>query len=261
MQTEPVISISKLGLTIKGNAILRDISLQVKKGDYLAIIGPNGAGKTSLLKCLMRIHSQFDGVVEINNHSTHMLSQRKLAMWMSYVPQLNGTTFPFTVEEFVLMGRYPYFNPLTAIDARDAHAVHDAMHHVDVVHLAQRPMMTLSGGERQLVLIAAALAQGAEILLLDEPSTYLDPQHKAKLYQTLRQLNETLHLTILIVTHDLNQAAIHSNRMVAMKQGTIVMDGTAQSIIQQEALQQVFNYSFTFVKHPSNGQFIILPEN
>ncbi|MBN2010392.1 ABC transporter ATP-binding protein [candidate division KSB1 bacterium] len=258
---ESIIKINKLGLTVNGKSILREVNLRITTGDYVAILGPNGAGKTSLLKCLIRYHHKFSGMIEIFGHSIYSLSQRSIASMISYVPQLNGTTFPFTVEEFVLMGRYPYFSPFATIHQLDRQAVDEAMQHAGVIQFAGRSMMTLSGGERQLVLIAAALAQGAKVLLLDEPTTYLDPMHKSRLYALLQRLNTTLRMTIVLVTHDINQAALHANRMVAMKNGTIAFDGAAAEIMRKDALETIFEHEFTFIKHPENEYSIILPES
>jgi iron complex transport system ATP-binding protein len=257
---QPVIEIVNLSLKISSKSILDSVSLQIFDGDYLSIIGPNGAGKTTLLKCLMRINSSYDGQIRFQNKSIEKISQKKLAQLISYVPQANGRVFPFTVEEFVMMGRYPHLSPFSSFSAADRDAVRHALAITNMKPFADRLMNTLSGGERQIVFIAAALAQGAKIMLLDEPTTFLDPKHEAEIYAILRRLNRELGMTIVSVTHNINSAVLQSDKIVILKQGKVIYSGKAQDIMQSEILKQTYDKSFTFMAHPITGQIIIAPE-
>jgi iron complex transport system ATP-binding protein len=257
---QPVIEITKLSLIINNKSILDSVSLQIFEGDYLSIIGPNGAGKTSLLRCLMRIYSRYEGQIQFQGKPLEKISQKNLAKQISYVPQANGRIFPFTVEEFVMMGRYPHLSPFSSFSAADRDAVRHALSITGMEHFADRLMNTLSGGERQIVFIAAALAQGAKIMLLDEPTTFLDPKHEAEIYAILRRLNRELGMTIMSVTHDINSAVLQSDKIMILKQGKVMYSGNAQNIMQSEILEQAYDKSFTLMVHPITGQKIIAPE-
>lgn len=257
---QPMIEIKNLSLNIANKSILNSVSLQIFEKDYLSIIGPNGAGKTSLLKCLMRIYSDYEGTIEFQGKPLEKISQKNLAKQISYVPQANGRSFPFTAEEFVMMGRYPHLNPFTSFNAEDRKAVRHALEMTQLNHFADRLMNTLSGGERQIIFIAAALAQGAKTMLLDEPATFLDPKHEAEIYSILRRLNRELGMTIISVTHDINNAVLQSDKIVILKQGEVLYAGKAQDIMQNKILEQAYDKSFTFIAHPITGQRIIVPE-
>jgi len=257
---KPVIEIENLSLSIANKSILSSVSLQIFEGDYLSIIGPNGAGKTSLIKCIMRIYSGYQGTIRFMRTPLKKISQKSLAKQISYVPQANGRIFPYTVEEFVMMGRYPHLSPFTSFGAEDRKAVRDALEITNTDPYANRLMDTLSGGERQTVFIAAALAQGASIMLLDEPTTFLDPKHEAAIYSILKKLNHERGMTIVSVTHDINNAVLQSDRIIILKDGQVMYAGKAQDIMQNEILEQAFDKSFTFIMHPKTGQKIILPE-
>jgi iron complex transport system ATP-binding protein len=257
---KPVIEIENLSLTISNKPILNSVSLQIFEGDYLSIIGPNGAGKTSLLKCLMRIYSDYKGTLRFQGKPLEKISQKNLAKQLSYVPQANGRIYPFTVEEFVMMGRYPHLNPFSSFNAEDRKAVRHALEMTQMEPFADRLMNTLSGGERQIVFIAAAFAQGAKTMLLDEPTTFLDPKHEAEIYSILRRLNQELGMTIVSVTHDINSAVLQSDKIVILKQGEVMYSGNARDIMQNEILEQAYDKSFILIAHPITGQTIIAPE-
>jgi len=257
---QPMIEIKNLSLKIANKPILNSVSLKIFEGDYLSIIGPNGAGKTSLLKCLMRIYSTFEGTIRFQGNSLDKISQKNLAKEISYVPQANGRVFPFTVEEFVMMGRYPHFSPFTSFRVSDKEAVHKSLKLTNMEPFAQRLMNTLSGGERQIAFIAAALAQGARTMLLDEPTTFLDPKHESEIYAILRRLNRELGMTIISVTHDINSAVLQSDKVIILKQGEVIFSGEARNIMQNEILEHAYDKSFTFIAHPITGQTLIAPE-
>lgn len=258
--TIPIIDIENLSLSITNKAILNSISLQIFEGDYLSIIGPNGAGKTSLLKCIMRICATHEGTIRFMGTSLKKISQKDLAKQISYVPQANGRIFPFSVEEFVMMGRYPHLSPFTSFGDSDRKAVRNALEITQTASFSNRQMNTLSGGERQIVFIAAALAQGAKTMLLDEPTTFLDPKHEADIYSILKRLNRELGMTIVSVTHDINSAVLQSDKIVILKQGEVIYSGKARDIMRNEILKPAFDKFFTFITHPNSGQIIIVPE-
>jgi iron complex transport system ATP-binding protein len=256
----PLFEIKDLSLSISKNKILSSVSLNIYEGEYLSIIGPNGAGKTTLLKCLMRIFTGIQGTVLLKGTPIENLSQKNIARHISYVPQSNGRFFPFTVEEFVMMARYPHLSPFTSINLKDKTAVHDALTLTNTSRFAERQMDTLSGGEKQAVFIAAALAQGSKILLLDEPTTFLDPKHEADIYKILKRINRDFNRTVVSVTHDINSAVLQSDRIAILKNGKIIFCGTPGDVMNNNILQQAYEKSFTFIEYPGTGQLIIAPE-
>ncbi|MCE5250074.1 ABC transporter ATP-binding protein [bacterium] len=256
----PLITIENYTFSIGALRILDSVSFSVYEDEYLSVIGPNGAGKTTLLKCLMRIYTGGTGTITLRGKSLERYSQRELARVMSYVPQGNGSGLSFTVEEFVLMGRYPHLSPFTSFSGKDREAVRNALVLTGTANLAGRGLNTLSGGERQTVYIAAALAQSTRILLLDEPTTFLDPKHETDIYTILDTIKREFGTTIITVTHDINNAALRSDRIVIVKNGTVVFCGKAEEIMTNEILEHIYERPFTFVCHPVTGQRIVVPE-
>ncbi|MGW8181894.1 MAG: ABC transporter ATP-binding protein, partial [bacterium] len=217
------------------------------------------AGKTTLLKCLNRILAPCSGSIEILGRSIDQFRQSELAQRVAYVPQAGGQSLPFTVYEFVLLGRYPYFSPFSSVSTDDEQAVWDALCLTEIESLEHRTLETLSGGEYQKVLIAAALAQTAEILLLDEPTTFLDPRHQAEIIRILRKTNRQKGTTLLTVTHDLNSAVIVGERILALKEGKAVFQGDSEQIMNAEILGEIYGQEFDFVNHPKLNRMLAVP--
>ena len=258
---QPLIDIRQFSFSIGEKTVLDSVSLTVFEDEYLSVIGPNGAGKTTLLKCLLRIHAGGSGSITLKGKALDQYSRKALARLMSYVPQGNGSRLPFTVEEFVMMGRYPHLSPFTTFTPDDRKAVRDALRLTGAVELANRRMYTLSGGERQTVFIAAALAQGAPIILLDEPATFLDPRHEAEINGVLKKIRKEAGVTIITVTHNINNAALESDRVVILKNGAVAFMGNARDIMSNDVLGPVYGKPFTFVRHPTTGENVIVPDS
>ncbi len=255
-----IIEIKKFSFSINGKEILKNISLTVMKGEYISIVGPNGAGKTTLLKCLDRIHKGGIGDIKMAGKPIDEYSQTELAQHVSYVPQTDGNIPPFTVHEFVIMGRYPYMTPFSSINKKDKEMVQEALSMTGTLKFSKRFLSELSGGERQKVFIAAALVQEAEILLLDEPTTFLDPKHEADIHRLLARANRENGVTIVSVTHDINSAVMTSRRILALKNGITAFCGPAEDFINNETLQNIYEKQFIFMKHPQAEKTIIAPE-
>ncbi len=242
-----LLEITNLSLRIDDQVILDDVTLGVGEGDYVSIIGPNGAGKTSLLRCLGRIYSDWTGGVNLAGFSLREYRQKELARLVSYVPQERHQLFPFTVQDFVTLGRYPHLSPFTSIGREDRAAVDEAIALVGADALRHRTINTLSGGERQMVLIAAALAQGARLLLLDEPISALDYRHQVDVIRLLTRINRESGVTIVSVNHDINIAALCSDQMIAIKQGRLFAQGRPQQIMRRELLEQIYDTPFRLI--------------
>jgi len=255
-----IITIDNFSFSIRNNVILKDISFGVNKGDYFSIIGPNGAGKTTLLKCLMRIYTGGKGTIILDGKSLNSYTQKELAKLISYVPQSDGRSMDFTVNEFVMMGRYPYFSPFSSVSKKDREAVSEALVSTETEYLAYRYLNTLSGGERQSVFIAAAIAQGSKIFLLDEPTTSLDPKHQSDIQKILKRINSEHGITIVSVTHDINNAILLSNHIIVLKEGTVAFSGSPSEVMCNEVLERIYEKTFLFIDHPVTGQPVIIPE-
>ncbi len=255
-----IIEVEGFSLSIDGREVLNDISFTVREGEYLSIVGPNGAGKTSLLKSLTRIYTGGYGDIRIAGKALNRYTQRELARLLCYVPQADGRMLPFTVREFVTMGRYPYLSPFSTLTRKDEMAVFDAIAMTGMLEFADRDISTLSGGERQKVFIAAALAQGGKVILLDEPATFLDPKHEAEVKKLLRYINCKRGITIVSVTHDINSAVLMGRCILALKGGKVAFYGGTDEFMNNKLLEEIYEKSFLFVRHPQTGKSIVVPE-
>lgn len=240
----PIIQIKDLSISFSGNEILKGVSLDIGEGEYVSIIGPNGAGKTTLVKCIAGIYSEWSGSIQLAGTSFSNLNPRERAMLQSYVPQAEGRTNPLTVEEFVATGRYPHLSAFTSMAKEDYDAVDQAMDQAGLQALRKRKIATLSGGERQMAFIAAALAQHTRILLLDEPSTFLDYRHQANVASILKSARDS-GITVVAIHHDINTATASSDRIHAIKNGRMVFSGTPQETANAAVLQQIYETDFT----------------
>ncbi|MCE5341485.1 MAG: ABC transporter ATP-binding protein [Planctomycetaceae bacterium] len=257
---QTVIDTTDLSFEVAGKRILDKISFSAFAGQRLFIVGPNGAGKTTLLRCLCRIIDDYTGTIKIKSRDIKEYPQKKLAAVLTYVPQSLPADIQFTVRQFILMARYPHLSPFSVIGPQDEKIVKDAMEMTQTTAFADRVMATLSGGERQQVSIAAALAQQAEIFLLDEPATYLDYKHQFDIHSLLMKINKTFGTTLVCVTHDLNSAVLCADTIIALRDGRIVFQGKPAEIMNEKILEDIYSKKFSFVLHPSTGQKLIVPD-
>lgn len=240
--------------------VLNRVSFEAMRGESLAIVGPNGAGKSTLLKCLGRLLEGSPRSIRLDGKPLESYRRRDLARWMSYVPQAEGRGAEFTVYEFILMGRYPHLSPFSLIGARDREAVDRALEWTATGAFSDRPLDSLSGGERQKVLIAAALAQEARILLLDEPTTFLDYKHQSEIETILWKVKRERGTTLVLVTHDINTAAMLGDRILALRAGETVFLGPPEKAMRDEVLRAIYGKPFLFATHPETGLPVVVPE-
>ena len=259
MDNEFAIEIRQLDLRLHEKVILSDISFSVQNGEYLAIVGPNGAGKTSLLRCVIRALSGWSGWIRVLGKATRVMNQKELARKMAYVPQAGFGVAAYTVRQFLLMSRYPYLNPFSTVTQMDHDIVMGAMADTGIGPLAERTLSTLSGGERQKAMTAAALVQQSPIMMLDEPSTFLDPRHEADIRRILAGANMSGR-TIVEVTHDLNAAAMAADRILALKDGRVAFLGDPTAFMDEHVLSDIFDHSFLLAPHPHTGDLFIMPD-
>jgi len=256
----PAIQIENLHLALSGTPILNGISLSVSSGEYLSIVGPNGAGKTSLIKCLAGIYSNWTGTLRIHGEPAKEYDSKALARVQSYVPQAQGRFSPSTVEEFVAMGRYPHLSAFSTMQPEDYAAIDAAIQQAGLEPLRRRKLDTLSGGERQMAFIAAALAQESKILLLDEPATFLDYRHQAEVVDLLRTACAERHITILAVHHDINLALASSHRILALKSGRVCFEGSPEETASAELLERIYDTPFRTICDPRASLPFVIPE-
>jgi len=239
--------------------VLGDVNLRVTSGEMLGIVGPNGSGKTSLLRLLAKLVKAQQGEITLYGQSLEAEAQHEVARQVAFVPQENQPTFAFSVAETVLMGRYPHrrrsrWDYGFGWDSREDCAIAwKAMTTMDVAHLAERSVTDLSGGERQRAVIARALAQTSKVLLLDEPTAFLDLQHQLEICSVLRSLREQQGLTVVIVSHDLNLASQYCDRIVMLKEGAVYATGTPRDVLCPEILQTVYGCNVLVDAHPESG--------
>ena len=250
-------AINSLSFAYSGIRVVDRLSVGVKPGEFLAIVGPNGAGKSTLLKLMAGLLSDFEGSLEFMGRPITDYKPVELARRVAFVPQETHVVFPFTVDEMILMGRMPYRQSMLFDTEADDEFVLKAMALTGTEHLSGKMFNEISGGERQRVVLASALAQTPQVLLLDEPTVYLDMKHQLGFYQILARLNTEERMTIVAVTHDVNLAARHAERMLAIRDGAIAADGTPNQVLTADKLHEVFGITADIIDRPDGGRYVI----
>jgi iron-chelate-transporting ATPase len=247
--TQALLHVRGLTWRAGGRTILGPLELTVTRGESLVVVGPNGAGKTTLLRLLAGLLAPTRGELRLAGRPFSAYSRRGLARRIAYVPQLRPVRVPLSVEEVVLLGRYPHLRALQiAPSRRDFAAVSEALAVVEIEDLRDRPVDELSGGERQSVYIAAALAQEAELLVLDEPTTHLDPRHQREIVGLIGRLQSDAGRTVVTATHDLNFASLTASRVLALKEGRILASGAPAELMEPATLRALFDAPFEVVR-------------
>lgn len=221
--------------------ILSDLTVSIAEGKVTTIIGPNGCGKSTLLKTLGRILKKQSGEIYLQDQNMNAMSTRDIAKKLAILSQSPSGPGQLKVAELIAYGRYPHRKNLGQLSPEDREKIEWAMTVTNTLEYANRELDALSGGQRQRVWLAMALAQETDILLLDEPTTYLDMAHQLEVLEIVRKLNEQFGCTIIMVLHDLNHAARYSHELIAMKSGQVLHHGTPKEVITNEALQKIYN--------------------
>ena len=245
-----ILDIDNILLIYRDKAILSKVSLSVSAGEFFVIIGPNGAGKTSLLKILSGLQKAQHGSVNIKGKSISQYSRRNLSKILAIVPQHIEVGFPFTVAETVIMGRTPHLSILGMEDKSDFQIAEEAMKFTEVSHLAKRKLFQLSGGELQRVIIARAICQQPEIILLDEPTTALDPAHQLKIMDLMERFRSQHNTTIIMVSHDLNLASMYGDRLLLLKEGRVIKTGDPKTVLNKSLLEESYGCQMMVDENP-----------
>lgn len=253
------LSTKNLCLAYDGALIIRDLNLAIPSRQITALVGANGCGKSTLLRGLARLLKPRGGTVYLNSTSILQLSTKAVAQQLGILPQGPVAPEGLTVRDLVAQGRYPYQNWLQQWSQEDEKIVQQALLTTDLLELAERSLDTLSGGQRQRAWIAMALAQDTEILLLDEPTTFLDLAHQLEVLDLLYELNQTQGRTIVMVLHDLNQACRYADYLVAVKDGRIFAAGSPKLVMTEETIREVFSLECRVVSDPVVGTPMCVP--
>ena len=233
--------IEELTAGYENTAILKDLNVEIAQGKVTTIIGPNGCGKSTLLKTIGRILKKERGSIFLQEQDMQLLSTKEVAKRLAILSQSPTAPFQLKVEELVSYGRYPHRKNVNRLSKKDREMIEWAMEVTNTLEFRDRELAQLSGGQRQRVWLAMALAQETDILLLDEPTTYLDMPHQLEVLNIVQKLNEEHQCTVVMVLHDINHAARYSDEMIAMRAGTIMGQGTPASIMTPEVLKDVFH--------------------
>ncbi|PIV52581.1 MAG: heme ABC transporter ATP-binding protein, partial [Elusimicrobia bacterium CG02_land_8_20_14_3_00_37_13] len=220
--------------------IIKQVSFSAKEGEFLGIIGPNGSGKTTLLRSITGLLKYWEGEVLYNGRNISKIPLREFAQNVAVLPQILNINFSFTVQQLVLMGRYPYLKKFQSISKKDLDIAKNSMSLTDISHLTERRVGELSGGEWQRVLIAQALTQEPKLLLLDEPTTHLDITHQIETLDLVKKLNEEKGLTIVVVLHDLNLASEYCEKIIMLENGEIYREGTPEEVLTYKNIEEVY---------------------
>ncbi|NUR89568.1 MAG: ABC transporter ATP-binding protein [Nonomuraea sp.] len=249
----------ELTLAYEDRTVVHGLDLAVPDGRVSVIVGPNACGKSTTLRALGRLLKPRGGAVLLDGTELARIPTRKIAQSIGLLPQSPVAPEAITVADLVSRGRQPHQHWWQQWSDADERAVTDAMDRTDVAGLADRPVDELSGGQRQRVWIAMALAQETDVLLLDEPTTYLDISHQVEVMDLVRQLNHERGRTVVMVLHDLNQAARYADHLVAMKAGRIVAEGRPEDVVTADLVREVFGLDSVVVPDPVTGSPLVVP--
>lgn len=253
-----MLAINNLSIAYGHSPILQGVTFEVIPGEIVSLIGPNGAGKTSLLNAVSGVITPSSGTIHINRQILSEFSPRQRARLMGFVPQARLLPPTFTVWQTVMIGRTPHLGLIGKPAKDDIAAVEFALGRVELHEFTNRPIGELSGGEQQRVLLARALAQNAPILLMDEPTAHLDIRFQASFLNLVRDLVTEKELAVLMALHDLNLAAVYSDRIVLLADGNMVNSGEPETVLTSEILSAAYHIPIEVIPHPQNKHPLIL---
>ncbi|MDR0334886.1 MAG: ABC transporter ATP-binding protein [Methanomassiliicoccaceae archaeon] len=249
-----MLRIEDLRFSYKDKPVLDGVDLEIRPGEVIGIIGPNGCGKTTLLKHLNRNLHPAVGRVLLDDKDIEKMTKADIARYVAVVPQSNEINFSFTVRDIVTMGRMPFLEKFGGESSEDLRKIDEAMEKTNIMEFADRFINTMSGGERQRVIIARALAQTPEIILLDEPTLHLDISNQFDVLDLVKKLSDADGLTVVIVSHDLPMVVRYCDRIVMLKDHKIFAAGAPEEVLTPEIMKEIFNIDAVFEKDPVSKQ-------
>lgn len=251
-----MLEIINLSYSISGKTILKDVSFEIKKGEFIGLLGPNGSGKTTLIKILSGVYRNYQGKANLNLIPIKNLRPKGLAQVVATVPQECEFPFSFSALEIVLMGRFPHKKNFSFDSLEDYQLAKVMMQKTDCWQFAGRVMNSLSGGEKQRVLLARALVSQPKILLLDEPASHLDLKHQQELFNLLKNLHQE-GITILCVVHDLNIASLYFDKLVFLKEGKALVAGNNKDVLTPQTIREVFDVGYQVMVGQGEKRFFV----
>jgi len=254
-----LLHIDNIHFSYQNIPVIKGITITINKGDFWAFIGPNGSGKTTLLKLMNGILSPQKGHIYTNGIPIHSMTRRQMAQFMAVVPQGFTSFSSFTVFDVILMGRTPHLHNRYFENEKDMEIAEQAMEKTNTLPFAHRSMNHLSGGEVQRVLIARALAQVPQFLLLDEPTTFLDLRHQIEIMAMLQKLNKEEGVTVVTITHDINLASLYCTQIALFKDGQLKAMGNAHDVMTEKNIAEVYNTPVLVGQHPLSNCPVITP--
>lgn len=244
-------TVNSISIRYEQKTIIRDFSFQVQEGEIVSIIGPNGSGKSTLLKAVSRQLPYYKGTVELDGVNLKSMNQKQIARKMCMLSQRNLAPTDMTVFDLVSYGRYPHKRWFEKLQPEDHEIIEWAIEKTHLTNFRERTVASLSGGESQRAWIAMALAQRPKILLLDEPTTYLDISHQHEVLELVRELNRDMGMTVMMVLHDLNQASYYSDQVVVVHGGEKAMVGTPNQVMTTDMIRQVYRMNSEVQYNPT----------
>ncbi len=245
--------VKNICVDIDKKPIVKNVSLHVKEGQFAVLLGPNGSGKSTLLKSIYRTMPYKSGTVLIDNKNTKEIGYKEFAANVAVVSQFSNIAFEFSVEEIVLMGRTPHIGLMGKETAEDIKIVADALEMVGMSRFAHRSFATLSGGEKQRVLLARALAQKPELLILDEPTNHLDIRYQLQVLSVVKKTG----ISCLAALHDLNLSAQYADYIYLLKSGEIVAEGVPEAVLNKDTIRNVYGVESSILKSENDGSLVI----
>lgn len=252
-----MIRAENIGFSYGNKKVLQDISFDVKKGEIFGIIGPNGSGKTTMIKVISKILKGYTGKVFIDNVDSALLNYRETAAKISGVPQENKIFMPYTVGEIVLSGRYHSKDFFGSYTVSDYNVADNVMRELKIDGIKNKNADKISGGEKQLVFIARALASGSEAVTFDEPTSNLDIGHNAEMFNVIKRINGELKKTIVIVSHDINFIMTLCDRVMVIENGLNIFTGTPAEIIENKVLEKIYKIKLIYAFEDKKIKYIV----
>ncbi|MCH7623988.1 MAG: ABC transporter ATP-binding protein [Nitrospinae bacterium] len=259
--TNAILQLEDVCFAYDRDPVVKHLSMRVEPGEFIGILGPNGSGKSTLLKLLGGILKHDSGNVKFREKDLHGYKRKVLAQSIAWLPQEHEMVFPFRVAEIILMGRHPYLSPWTFEGQKDFDIADRAMRTTETTHLSERQFNEISGGEKQRVMMACAIAQEPEVMLLDEPTTALDIKYQLEILNILLELNRNNGMTLILAMHDLHLASKYCRRLILIDKGNIVKDGTPEEVLQKGILETVYGVQLKILRDPDDGSVMISPES
>lgn len=251
---DPILNLKKVRFKYEGDWVLKDIDLRTFEGEILGVLGPNGSGKSTLLKVMDGVLKPHEGDILLKERPIASMARTDVAKEIAMVAQENYFRFSFSVLEVVLMGRFPHLKRLQFEGDRDRNIALSALEATQALQLSGRSIHEISGGEKQRVLLARTLAQEPRVVLLDEPTSFLDLKHKRDFYRLISSLSRSRKLGVILVSHDIDLIAQYCHRIVMMKEGALLFEGSPEEVLTPQSIEKVYDCPVVVDINPATGK-------